>query len=156
MTDTNVTVCMWLSDRLCKQRTCSKKWTVEWEAQTGKFDIHLLNLLWYSPGRAGVKGNDRADTLAGKNNRYKRLTSRWSGVLRSLTETPPADKRPWSEPNSKHWFTTSFLWRRVPESEARSVDLSFTPSITCKKGALKEKAPDDLQSLIGRESIFVS
>ena len=25
------------------------------------------------------------------------------------------------ETNSKHWFTTSFLWRRVPESYARSV-----------------------------------
>ena len=24
--------------------------------------------------------------------------------------------------NSKHWFTTSFLWRKVPESGARSVD----------------------------------
>ena len=23
--------------------------------------------------------------------------------------------------NSKHWFTTSFLWRKVPESDARSV-----------------------------------
>ena len=26
-----------------------------------------------------------------------------------------------TEPNSKHWFTTSFLWRKVPESDARSV-----------------------------------
>ena len=25
-----------------------------------------------------------------------------------------------SESNSKHWFTTSFLWRKVPESDARS------------------------------------
>ena len=25
--------------------------------------------------------------------------------------------------NSKHWFTTSFLWRKVPESEAWSVFL---------------------------------
>ena len=23
--------------------------------------------------------------------------------------------------NSRHWFTTSFLWRKVPESDARSV-----------------------------------
>ena len=23
-------------------------------------------------------------------------------------------------PNSKHWFTTFFLWRKVPESDARS------------------------------------
>ena len=30
-------------------------------------DIHLRKLLWvYCPGHAGVKGNDRADSLAGK------------------------------------------------------------------------------------------
>ena len=30
-------------------------------------DIQLLKLLWvYCPGHAGVKGNDRADGLAGK------------------------------------------------------------------------------------------
>ena len=30
-------------------------------------DIHLRKLLWvYCPGHAGVKGNDRADRLAGK------------------------------------------------------------------------------------------
>ena len=27
--------------------------------------------------------------------------------------------------NSKHWFTTSFLWREVPESDARSVELTL-------------------------------
>ena len=27
-----------------------------------------------------------------------------------------------TDPNSKHWFTTSFLWRKVPESDARSVE----------------------------------
>ena len=48
-------------------------------------DIHLQNLLWvYCPGHAGVKGNDRADRLAGK----AALTSGWllgrSEVLRSL------------------------------------------------------------------------
>ena len=26
-----------------------------------------------------------------------------------------------TDPNSKHWFTTSFFWRKVPESDARSV-----------------------------------
>ena len=25
------------------------------------------------------------------------------------------------DPNSKHWLTTSFLWRKVPESDVRSV-----------------------------------
>ena len=30
-------------------------------------DIHIRNLLWvYCPGHAGVKGNNRADKLAGK------------------------------------------------------------------------------------------
>jgi len=24
--------------------------------------------------------------------------------------------------DSKHWFTTSFLWRKVPESDARSLE----------------------------------
>ena len=31
-------------------------------------------------------------------------------------------------PNSKHWFTTSFLWRKVPESDARSVALALSLS----------------------------
>ena len=35
------------------------------------------------------------------------------------------------ETNSKHWFTTSFLWRRVPESDARSVPPSVEASCTC-------------------------
>ena len=40
-------------------------------------DIHLRKLLWvYCPGQAGVKGNDRADRLAGKANHHKRLASR--------------------------------------------------------------------------------
>ena len=30
-------------------------------------------------------------------------------------------------PNSTHWFTTSFLWRKVPESGARSVTPTPTP-----------------------------
>ena len=40
-------------------------------------DIHLRKLLWvYCPGPAGVKGNDRADRLAGKSNPHKWLASR--------------------------------------------------------------------------------
>ena len=38
---------------------------------------YLRKLLWaYSPGHAGVKGNDLADTLAGKANPQKWLASR--------------------------------------------------------------------------------
>jgi len=50
------------------------------------FDIHLRKLLWvYCPGHAGVKGNDRADRLAGKATitSYLRRLGR-SEVLRSL------------------------------------------------------------------------
>ena len=36
--------------------------------------------------------------------------------------------RSWHKTNSKHWFTTSFLWNKVPESDARSVVLTQTPS----------------------------
>ena len=32
-----------------------------------------------------------------------------------------SERAPYSD--SKHWFTTSFLWRKVPESGARSVSL---------------------------------
>ena len=32
------------------------------------------------------------------------------------------------ESNSKHWFTTSLLWRKVPESDARSVTESISSS----------------------------
>ena len=32
--------------------------------------------------------------------------------------------------NSKHWFTTSFLWRMVPESDTRSVVYPFSILVT--------------------------
>ena len=48
-------------------------------------DIHLRKLLWvYCPGHAGVKGNDRADTLAGKATVTNGLILERSEVLRSL------------------------------------------------------------------------
>ena len=49
-------------------------------------DIHpLRKLLWeYCPGHAGVKGNDRADTLAGKAALTNGLPLGRSEVLRSL------------------------------------------------------------------------
>ena len=48
-------------------------------------DIHLPKLLWvYCPGHAGVKGNDRADRLAGKATLTSGLLLGTSEVLRSL------------------------------------------------------------------------
>ena len=48
-------------------------------------DIHLQKLLWvYCPGHAGVKGNDRADRLAGKATLTSGLFLGRSEVLRSL------------------------------------------------------------------------
>ena len=48
-------------------------------------DIHLRKLLWvYCPGHAGVKGNDRADSLAGKAALASSLLLGRSEVLRSL------------------------------------------------------------------------
>ena len=49
------------------------------------FDIHLRRILWvYCPGHAGVKGNDRADRLAGKATVTGGLRPGRSKVLRSL------------------------------------------------------------------------
>ena len=37
------------------------------DRRVSTFDIHLQKLLWmYSPGHAGVKGNDRVNRLTGK------------------------------------------------------------------------------------------
>ena len=48
-------------------------------------DIHLRKLLWvYCPGHAGVKGNDRADRLAGKATITNGLFLGRSEVLLSL------------------------------------------------------------------------
>ena len=48
-------------------------------------DIHLRKFLWvYCPGHAGVKGNNRADKLAGKATLTSGLLHGWSEVLRSL------------------------------------------------------------------------
>ena len=48
-------------------------------------DIHLRKLPWvYCPGHAGVKGNDRADRLAGKATLTSGLLLRRSEMLRSL------------------------------------------------------------------------
>ena len=55
----------------------------EWNASV--VDIHILKLLWvYCREHAGVKGNDRADRLAGKATLTSGLLLGRSEVLRSL------------------------------------------------------------------------
>ena len=55
------------------------------ECVVSMVDIHLRKLLWvYCPGHAGVKGNDRADRLAGKATLTSGLFLGRFEVLRSL------------------------------------------------------------------------
>ena len=57
----------------------SRDWNVS------MFHIHLRKLLWlYCPGHAGVKGNDRADRLAGNATLTSGLLLERSDVMRSL------------------------------------------------------------------------
>ena len=68
------------------------------------FDIHLRKLLWvYCPGHAGVKGNDRADRLAGKATLTSGSLLERSQVLRSL--------RHYLRAKSKN-TALSIAWRR--------------------------------------------
>ena len=62
-----------------KNETGSPDWNVS------MVNIHLRKLLWvYCHGHAGVKGNDRADTLVGKATLTSGLLLRRSEMLRSL------------------------------------------------------------------------
>ena len=59
---------------------------IQEESRVSMVDIHLRKLLWmYCLGHAGVKGNDRADTLAGKVT-FIGLFLGKSEVLRSLRQ----------------------------------------------------------------------
>ena len=79
-------------------------------------DIQHRKLLWvYCPGHAGVKGNDRADRLAGKATLTSGLLLGRSKVLRNLRHTSCGHK-------------------------AKDI----TPSITWRREAWKEEALDDL------------
>ena len=51
-----------------RSRATSSSWSWSPDWNVSMVDIHLRKLLWvyYYPGHAGVKGNDRADRLAGK------------------------------------------------------------------------------------------
>ena len=58
---------------------------MKWEALVVlMFDIQYRNLWIYSPGHSGVKGNDRADRLAGKPIIASGLRLGRSEVLRSM------------------------------------------------------------------------
>ena len=62
-----------------KREMGSPEWNVS------MVDIHLRKLLWvYCPGHARVKGNNRANRLAGKATRTSGLLLRRCEVLRSL------------------------------------------------------------------------
>ena len=55
------------------------------ECHVSTVDVHLRKILWvYCPEHAGVKGNDRADALAGKATFTNDLRLGRSEVLRSL------------------------------------------------------------------------
>ena len=63
--------------------TESGRWSPDWNVSM--VDIRLRKLLWiYCPGHAGVKGNDRADRLAGKATLGSGLLFGRSKALRSL------------------------------------------------------------------------
>ena len=79
-------------------------------------DIHVPKRMWvYCPGHAGVKGNDRADRLAGKATLTSGLAYRKLGSVEKL-ETLPAGTKP----------------------------KDITPLIAWGREALKEEALDDL------------
>ena len=102
------------------QWACYKKWKVEWEAKTGMCRWSRSTLesscRLYCPGHAGVKGNDRADRLAGKATLTSGLLLGRSEVLRSLSH---------------------YLRAQIQD---------ITPSIAWSREAWKEEALDDLPS----------
>ena len=70
------------------QQVKSGMGSADWNVST--VDIHLRKLLWvYCPGHAGVKGNSRADRLAGKASLTNGLFLGRSEVLRSLRRYLP-------------------------------------------------------------------
>ena len=82
----------WIASRNAILLTDSMRWLQKVKSGMGSpdwnvpmVDIHLRKLLWmYCPGHAGVKGNDRADRLAGKATLTSGLFLGSFEVLRSL------------------------------------------------------------------------
>ena len=71
------------------QKVKSETESPDWNVSIA--DIHLRKLLWvYCPGHAGVKGNDRAERLAGRTTITSGLRLETSVVLRSLRHYLPA------------------------------------------------------------------
>ena len=46
-----------------------------------------------------------------------------------------------NQTQSKHWFTTSLLWRKVPESDARSVKATSHPNMDVNMGRARHLLP---------------
>ena len=88
-------------------------------------DIHLRNLLWvYWPGHAGVKGNNPADTLAGKAILTSGLLLEISEVLRSL----------------RHYLWAKHITPSIAGTNRRGHKAKDnTPSIAWSRGKTKRK-----------------
>ena len=97
------------------QWACYKRWKVEWETQTSmcqcSFDTDPPSpkLLWtYCSGYAGVKGNDRADRLAGK-------AATTSGSVRLRRPEVLRSLRHYCGHKGSKDLTPSIAWRRGVE-----------------------------------------
>ena len=72
-------------ENLDRSRATSSFWSWSPDWNVSMADFHLRKLLWvYYLGHAGVKGNDRADRLAGKATLSSGMLLGRSEVLRSL------------------------------------------------------------------------
>jgi len=82
--DSQTTHAIILTDSMSlPQKVKSGMGSLEWNVSM--VDVHLRKLLWvYCPGHAGVKGNDRADRLAGKAALTSGMLLGRSEVMRSL------------------------------------------------------------------------
>ena len=116
-------------------------------------DIHLQKLLWaYCPGHAGVKGNDRADRLAGK-------ATFTSGLLTSTFKNScgctALDMPEWREtteqtdwqakqPSQVACFSENLKCWEAWDTTCRHKAKDITPSTAWRSEAWKEEAPDDL------------
>ena len=85
------------------QKAYYKKWNMDWEAQTGTCQCSTSTFedscRYTALGHAGVKGNDRADTLARKVAITNGLHLGRSKVLRNLRHCLQAQ----SQRTSRHW-----------------------------------------------------
>ena len=81
---------------------------VEFRIRTSTCNIKFQNCVWFVMQRHTLKQKEAETACAESTN--KGVNENYRRQLRSLSLS-----------NSKHWFTISFLWRKVMESDARSV-----------------------------------